>query len=381
VNDETRMNIAIVGPAYPLRGGIANFNEAFANALTNEGHQVELYSFYYQYPNFLFPGKSQYENNEIAPAHLSIANTIGSIQPWSWTKTAKAIAKQEPDVVFIRFWLPFMGPALGSIAKKLRRKGIKVIGITDNVIPHEKRPGDRPLTKYFIKHCDGFITMSNAVLEDISLFTENPQKIMLPHPVYDTFGAACTRAEGLQQLQLDTNKKYLLFFGLVREYKGLDIAIEAMAKVDDPDVTLLIAGEFYDKKEKYTSLIDQHQLQEKIKLFDFYIPTEDVKYYFAVADAVVQPYKSATQSGITQVAYHFEVPMIVSNVGGLPEIVPHGLAGMVVPPIAQEFSDAINLFYEKDLKDRYIEGVKSEKKQYEWEYFVQEAVSFANQVR
>lgn len=251
---------------------------------------------------------------------------------------------------------------LENIAKRLRRKEIKVIGITDNVIPHEKRPGDKPLTKYFLSHCDGFITMSKSVLEDISLFTDNPQKIMLPHPVYDTFGEACTREEGCAKLQLDPSRKYLLFFGLIREYKGLDIAIEALSMVNDQNVHLIIAGEFYDKKEKYISLIEQLGLKGRIHLYDFYIPTEDVKYYFSVADSVIQPYKSATQSGITQVAYHFEVPMIVSDVGGLPEIVPHGLAGIVVPPSTEEFASAIKLFYEKELKTRFIEGVRSEKK-------------------
>lgn len=380
MNDEAREHIIIVGPAYPLRGGIANFNEAFAKALENENYSVKLFSFYYQYPNFLFPGKSQYETNEKAP-ELKIVNSLGSIQPWSWSKTAKLIDKEKPSVVFIRFWLPFMGPALGSLAKKLRRKGIKVIGITDNVIPHEKRPGDGPLTKFFLKHCDGFITMSNSVLEDISKFTDNPQKIMLPHPVYDTFGVACSRKEGVTKLDLDPNKKYLLFFGLIREYKGLDIAIKAMSKVKDQEVILLVAGEFYEKKDKYEDLIAKHQLHDRIQLFDYYIPTEDVKYYFAAADAVVQPYKSATQSGITQVAYHFELPMIVSNVGGLPEIVPHGLAGMVVPPDADSFADAINLFYDKNLKEHYTEGVREEKKKYKWEYFVSEAMYFTKQVQ
>lgn len=380
MNDEGRQHIVIVGPAYPLRGGIANFNEAFANALICEGHTVKLFSFYYQYPNFLFPGKSQYENNEKAPENLQIENTIGSVQPWSWGKTAKLIDKEKPDVVFIRFWLPFMGPALGSIAKKLRRKGIKVIGITDNVIPHEKRPGDKPLTKFFLKQCDGFITMSKSVLEDISMFTENPQKIMLPHPVYDTFGKSCSKEEGISKLNLDPKLNYLLFFGLIREYKGLDLAIEALSKVPNDNIHLIIAGEFYDKKEKYTDLIEKHQLKDRIHLFDYYIPTEDVKYYFSVADAVVQPYKSATQSGITQVAYHFEVPMIVSNVGGLPEIVPHGLAGIVVSPDMDELADGIKMFYDKELKERFIEGVRSEKKQYEWEYFVKEALHFTQQV-
>lgn len=378
MNDKVRKNIAIVGPAYPLRGGIANFNEAFAKALLKEEHLVKLYSFYYQYPNILFPGKSQYDNSESAPEGIRIYSTIGSIQPWSWKKTAKLILKQSPDVVFIRFWLPFMGPALGSIGKHLRKKGVKVIGITDNVIPHESRPGDAMLTKYFIKNCDGFITMSNSVLDDISKFTDNPKKIMLPHPVYDTFGEKGDYKNAIGKLKLNPKYNYVLFFGLIREYKGLDIAIDALSKVENKDIHLIIAGEFYDKKEKYTTQISQLKLEERIHLFDHYIPTEEVKDFFAVADAVVQPYKSATQSGITQVAYHFETPMIVSDVGGLPEIVPNDKAGYVVAPNANAFSKAISDFYELDKKNHFIEGVKTEKAKYEWNYFVNEALEFAS---
>lgn len=373
-------HIVIVGPAYPLRGGIANFNEAFANSLLKNGFSVELFSFYYQYPNFLFPGKSQYDNSEDAPKDLKIQNSIGSVQPWSWSKTAKKIIQSKPKVVFIRFWLPFMGPSLGTIAKKIRRSGIKVIAITDNVIPHEKRPGDRPLTKYFLKQCDGFITMSNSVLDDISKFTLNPNKIMLPHPVYDTFGAHCTREKGLGRLNLPAQGKYLLFFGLIREYKGLDIAIEALSKVKDLTIHLIIAGEFYDKKEKYEELIDNLKVRDRIHLFDHYIPTEDVRFFFSVADAVVQPYRSATQSGITQVAYHFETPMIVSNVGGLPEIVPDKVAGFVVSPNPEDFANAIEKFYKSELKEQFVEGVKKEKAKYEWDYFVENAISFSERV-
>lgn len=377
-----KKKVVLVGPAYPLRGGIANFNEAFACALQKEGHDVSLFSFYYQYPNFLFPGKSQYDNSQTPPQDLKIKNTISSVNPISWKKTAKAIEDLEPDVVIIRFWLPFMGPSLGSIAKKLRKKKIKVVAITDNVIPHESRVGDKQLTSYFIKHCDGFITLSKSVMEDISKFTDNPNKISLPHPLYDTFGKKSTKEIAADFLKLDVKQNYLLFFGLIRPYKGLDIAIEAMAdtQIREKSLKLIIAGEFYEKKEKYLDLISSLKLQDAIILHDHYIPSEEVKYYFALADAVVQPYKTATQSGITQVAYHFDKPMIVSNVGGLPEIVPDGKVGFVVPPDAQAFSDAMLKIYENNHLATFEENITEEKKKFEWSYFVEESLKFIEEI-
>ncbi len=373
-----KKKVVLVGPAYPLRGGIANFNEAFAHALQKEGHDVSLFSFYYQYPNFLFPGKSQYDNSQAPPKDLKIINTISSVNPISWGKTAQSIEDLEPDVVIIRFWLPFMGPSLGSVAKRLRKKKIKVVAITDNVIPHERRVGDKQLTRYFIKQCDGFITLSKSVMEDISKFTDNPNKISLPHPLYDTFGKKSTKEIAADFLKLDVNQNYLLFFGLIRPYKGLDIAIEAMAdcQIREKSLKLIIAGEFYEKKEKYLDLIAALKLEDSIIVHDHYIPTEEVRYYFALSDAVVQPYKTATQSGITQVAYHFDKPMIVSNVGGLPEIVPDGKVGFVVPPDAKAFSQAILKIFENNHLATFEKNITEEKKKFEWSYFVAESLKF-----
>lgn len=371
--------IVIVGPAFPLRGGIANFNEALALSIQKEGHQVSIYSFYFQYPGILFPGKTQYATTEPKPEGLNIHDSISSVNPISWNKTAKQIASELPDIVLIRFWLPFMGPALGTIAKRLRKLGIKVIGITDNVIPHEKRVGDKKLTKYFLKNCDGFITLSESVLQDISQFTDNPNKIKLAHPLYDTFGLKALKSEALQRLVLEVDQKYLLFFGLIREYKGLDIAIAAMAseKVKALGVKLIVAGEFYDKKEKYLEQIEALNLTQNIIILDHYIPTEEVKDFFAVSDAVIQPYKTATQSGITQVAYHFDKPMIVSNVGGLPEIVPNDVVGFVVEPSPEAMSDAIVRIYENENLSRFEQNMPNEKKKFEWSFFVEEMLKFA----
>lgn len=370
--------IVIVGPAFPLRGGIANFNEALSRELSNKGYETTIVSFSMQYPNFLFPGKTQYDTG-IGPEDLSIYSLINSVNPASWKKAANFIIQQQPSFVVIRYWIPFMGPALGTIAKKLRRKGIKVLAITDNVIPHESRIGDWRLTNYFIKNCDGFITMSNSVLDDISKFTNNPNKIMLPHPVYNIFGDPVKREEGIAKLNLDFDTKYILFFGLIRGYKGLDIALKAMANpsIRELGVKLIIAGEFYDKKEKYVQLIEELGVSDQILLHDKYIPQEEVKYYFAAADCVVQPYRTATQSGITQVAYNFNKPMIVTNVGGLPEIVEDGKVGFVTEMNEASIANAVLRFYKEDKKAVFERNVEEAKQKFSWDYFVEELIAFS----
>jgi len=370
--------VVIVGPAFPLRGGIANFNEALALSMKKQGFDVSLTSFSYQYPKILFPGKTQFDVTGTPPKDIEINTLISSVNPMSWKKAAKQILEKQPDYVLIRFWLPFMGPSLGYIAKRLRKKGIKVIGITDNVIPHESRIGDFQFTKYFIKNCDGFVTLSKSVLEDISKFTDNKNKLMLPHPVYDIFGRKASREESIKKLKLDSNTSYILFFGLIRGYKGLDLALEALndARIRGLKLKLIIAGEYYDKKEKYQEIIDMYNLKDAIISHDFYIPTEDVKYYFGAADCVVQPYKTATQSGITQVAYHFDKPMIVTNVGGLPEIVPHEKVGFVAECNAQAIADSIVRFYKEDRREEFENNIPAEREKYEWKYFVKNLDDF-----
>lgn len=369
--------VVIVGPAFPLRGGIANFNEALSREMNKKGYDTSLVSFSMQYPNFLFPGKTQYDKGK-GPDDLKIDSLINSVNPFSWTKAANFILLQKPDFVIIRFWLPFMGPALGTIAKKLRKKGINVIAITDNVIPHEKRIGDRKLTKYFLKNCDGFITMSNSVLDDIATFTDNPNKIMLPHPVYNIFGDAVSREEGINHLKLDKDTRYVLFFGLIRGYKGLDLALKALTNpaIKDLKIKLIIAGEFYDKKEKYEAIIKEHNLKDQILLYDHYIEQDEVKYYFAASDCVVQPYRTATQSGITQVAYNFNKPMIVTNVGGLPEIVEDGKVGYVTEVDETSIANAISKFYTENKREEFEENVKQAKEKFSWNYFIDELSEF-----
>ncbi|MDX5421287.1 MAG: glycosyltransferase [Hymenobacteraceae bacterium] len=377
--------VVIVGPAYPLRGGgMATFNERLAYALQEAGDEVEIITFSLQYPSFLFPGKSQY-SDEPAPEGLHIKVLINSINPVSWWQAGNYIRRQKPDLVIFRYWLPFMGPCLGTIARIIRRnKYSRVLAITDNVVPHEKRPGDVPFTKYFLRACHGFITMSRAVLQDLERFEPGKPNVYLPHPLYDNFGEAETKAEACAALGLDPRYNYLLFFGFIRTYKGLDLLLQAMADPrlqQHPHIKLIVAGEFYEDAAPYHTLIEQLQLQDRLVLHTDFIPNASVRHYFCAADLVVQPYKHATQSGVTQVAYHFDKPMVVTNVGGLAELVPNGEVGYVVEPQPQAIAGAILQFYTYGEAAALSEHVSRYKKRFSWSRFVQAVWELAEKIR
>lgn len=375
------MRIIIVGPAFPLRGGIADFNEALALGLQNENIDTKLFSFYFQYPKILFPGKSQKSDGQPTPG-LSIVHSISSLNPFSWSKTAKLIAKENPDLVIIRYWLPFMAPALGTIAKLLRRKKIKVIAITDNVFPHEKRIGDKILTNYFIKNCDGFVAMSKSVLEDLSSFTATTNKKFLPHPIYDIFGKSVDKTIARTYLGLLPTDKIILFFGFIRSYKGLDLLIEAMGnlQVRKLNVKLIIAGEFYENEIPYLDKINAIEGGKPFILKTNFIGKEDVKYYFGACDLVVQPYKNATQSGITQIAYHFGKPMLVTNVGGLAEIVANGKVGYVVERSSDDIAEAIIDFYQNDREVEFSKNVLIDSRKFSWKNFIDGILELKNEI-
>lgn len=364
------MKIAIIGSAHPLRGGgISTFNERMAEVLQAESHDVTIWSFSLQYPSFLFPGKNQF-TDEPAPKGLHIKTCINSINPLNWLSVGNQIKKEKPDLVLVRYWLPFMGPAFGTILRRIKsNKHSKIICIADNIIPHEKRPGDKQFTAYFIKPVDGFVTMSREVLKDTQSLTKKPA-IFQPHPLYDNFGPALSKEAARRKLNLPPGK-YLLFFGFIRKYKGLDILLEAMAdeRLKQQDIRLIIAGEYYEGKEACEAIIAQQNLADRVFAFTDFIPNEAVRDYFSAADLVVQPYRSATQSGITQIAYHFEKPMVVTNVGGLPEVVPDGKTGFVTGPEPRAIADAIIRFYEEGIPDLEIH-LKEEKKKYSWAEFV-----------
>jgi D-inositol-3-phosphate glycosyltransferase len=373
--------IFIIGPAYPLRGGLATFDELFCKAFNEQGHECEIISYSLQYPNFLFPGSTQFDTSGNEPKYLKIHTLINSVNPLSWIKTARFIKKQKPDFIVFRFWIPFMGPALGSIARMVRKSGVKVLAITDNVIPHETRPGDVAFAKYFIKSCDGFITMSKAVMKDLEKFTHTAYKKYLLHPLYTSFGEKLNKAEARNKLNLPGDKQLVLFFGLIRNYKGLDMLLDAMYELKtNPDITLVIAGEFYEDKQPYLDLIKKYGIGEQVILHGKFIANEDVKLYFSAADLVALPYRTATQSGVTQVSFHFEVPTLVTNVGGLGEIIPDKIAGYVVEPNGKAISEGIKDYFENSRMAVFTEGMKKEKQKYDWKIFVDEVIDLYKKI-
>lgn len=364
--------VIIIGPAHPLRGGgLATFNHRLAKEFIALGHDCTIWSFSLQYPSFLFPGKSQY-TNEPAPKGIPIKTNINSVNPLNWLAMGRQLQKEKADIIVVRYWLPFMGPALGTILRLARKnKHSKIICIADNIIPHEKRPGDKPFTQYFIKACDGFITMSQKVFDDLRKFDKTKPAALVPHPLYDNFGKAIPKEAARAKLNIPDDDKIALFFGFIRKYKGLDLLLKAMPllKKGLPDMKLLIAGEFYEDEKGYLDLIDELGIQNEVILHTQFIKDADVKHYLCAADVVVQPYKNATQSGVTPLAYHFEKPMVVTNVGGLPDMVPHEKAGIVTQPEPQAIANALIRYF--DLGESFfLPHLREEKLKYSWTKFV-----------
>ncbi len=363
------MKIVLLTPAYPLRGGIAASGERLAREFLKEGDAVVLFTYSLQYPGFLFPGKTQY-SEENAPDDLDIRITINSVHPVSWFATARAIVKERPDLIVCRFWLPFMGPALGTILRLVKRSlKAPVVAWVDNIVPHEKRPGDRLLAKYFTGAADGFVAMSRSVAEELKTFTKNKEIKYIPHPVYDSYGEPLERSAALQKLNLPENKRYLLFFGFIRKYKGLDLALEAMAtpQVKALNLILLVAGEFYEDEAGYRRLVERLGISDKVEIRSEFIPADEVRCYFSAADLIVQPYRSATQSGISQLANHFNKPMLATKVGGLPEIVAHGVSGYIVDPDAIAIADAIVDYFKNNRSESFTKEVIEQKKRFSWQ--------------
>lgn len=362
------MKIVVLGTAWPYRGGIALFNERLAREFQKENDEVITYTFTLQYPSFLFPGKTQY-SEEPAPQDMTIVRKVSSVNPFNWIKVGRELKKMAPDLIVIGFWLPFMAPCLGTIARIARKNGkTKVVSVVHNIVPHEHRIGDKMFATYFCNSVDGFVAMSDSVLNDLTLFDSVKPRVFCRHPLYDNFGKQVDREEALSELGLDTNNRYMLFFGLIRDYKGLDIMLKAYAdsRLRKMGVKLIVAGEFYNNAEKYFELEKELGLEGEVIWHREFVPDSKVRYYFGAADIIVQPYKSATQSGVTQIAYHFEKPMIVTNVGGLAEIVPNGKAGYVVEPDEKEIADAIVDFFGNNRQNEFKEGILFEKRKYAW---------------
>jgi glycosyltransferase involved in cell wall biosynthesis len=359
--------IIIIGPAHPFRGGIASFNERLVGEFQKEGYEVVIYTFTLQYPSFLFPGKTQYSNEPPLEA-LLIKRAINSINPFNWWSVGRKIRAEKPDFVIFAYWMSFMAPCFGTIARIVKKdKKIKCISLVHNMLPHEQHFYDPLLTKYFVKPVDAYIAMSQSVYNDIERFDPKKPKTLSPHPLFDNFGEKLPREEALQRLHLDTHYTYFLFFGFIRAYKGLDLLIEAFAdaRLRKFPVKLIVAGEFYENEKPYLDAIEQNNLSNDIILHTDFIPNEAVKDYFCAVDLIVQPYKSATQSGVTQIGYHFEKPMLVTDVGGLAEIIPHRKAGYVVAPDSHSIADVLVDFLEN--KPDFSQGIQKEKQKYGWD--------------
>jgi len=362
------MNITLLGPAYPYRGGLASFIERLAKQFVMDGHNVNIITFTLQYPGFLFPGKSQFLEGP-APSGLKIDRKVNSVSPLNWISVGLKIKKQRPDILIFKYWLPFMAPGFGTIARIAKsNRHTKIICIFDNVIPHEKRPGDKLLTRYFTGSIDGAIAMSGSVLSDIYIFRKDIPAQLNPHPLFDNFGPAVNRDEALSKLKLEKEWSYLLFFGFIRAYKGLDLMIEAFSDIHKikRDVKLIVAGEFYEDDSPYRELVKKYNLEEDVIFFNRFINDDEVSLFFSLADLVVQPYKSATQSGVTQIAYHFEKPMLVTDVGGLSEIVTDGKCGYVVKPEPKAVAEAVIDYFKNNRKKQFTEGIIEEKERFTW---------------
>jgi glycosyltransferase involved in cell wall biosynthesis len=375
-----KRKVIIIGTAYPFRGGgISTYNERLARAYQERGDEVQIYTFSLQYPGFLFPGKTQY-STDLPPADLNIKVAINSVNPLNWIKVGQKIKKLKCDLVIIRYWMPFMAPCLGTIARIIRwNKLSKVVAITDNIIPHEKMPGGTLLSKYFVNSCDGFIAMSRAVLADLQKLDKSRPSLFSPHPLYDNFGEAIPKNEAKKRLGLEESTRYILFFGFIREYKGLDLLIQSFAdkRFRKLNVKLLVAGEFYIDEKPYIESIEKLGLTDSIVLHTNFIANDAIVNYFCASDIVAQPYKEATQSGVTQIAYHFDKPMITTNVGGLSEMVPDGKVGYVVEPDSKQIADALFKYFSEDMESQFVENVKEEKKRFSWDILLKSIDSFA----
>tara|TARA_B100000767_G_C19680105_1_gene499198 strand:+ start:26 stop:1159 length:1134 start_codon:yes stop_codon:yes gene_type:complete len=366
------MKLTILSTAFPYRGGIAVFTERLARAFKQAGDLVKISTFSLQYPNLLFPGKSQYSSSE-SPNDLDIIREVNSINPFNWLRIGLKIRKQKPDALILKYWIPFLGPCLGTISRIVKRNNhTKVIVVIDNLIPHEKRFGDNIMNKYFVNSVDAFFAMSKSVYNDLNHFNSDKMKFLGVHPLYDNFGKAISKSDAKRFLNLDESINYMLFFGIIREYKGLDILLKAFAdeRLQKQNLKLIVAGEFYENEQPYYDLITKYNLSDSIVMHANFIPDNDVVNYFCAADIIVQPYKHATQSGVTQIAYHFEKPMLVTDVGGLAEIVPHNKVGYVTSQEPNDIANAITDFYLNDKENDFIIGIKDEKKKYSWEIMV-----------
>ncbi len=365
------MKIVIISTAYPLRGGIAHYVSLLYHHLSTH-HDVSIITFKRQYPKFLFPGKSQEEAGE-GDSEIPSVRVIDTLNPLTWYKAGNIAARLKPDLIIFKYWMPFFAPAFGVTARVAKRKsGCRVLFICDNVIPHERTPIDKALTSFLFKTGDFFIVQSKSVEKDLLSVVENPKYKFVFHPVYEIFGKSIERLEARKRIGIGENEKVVLFFGYIRKYKGLHVLLDAMAEVVKRiNVKLLIVGEFYDDERSYHQQIAKLNLTDNVMVVSDYVPNDEVAKYFSASDVVVLPYIDATQSGITQIAYNFNKPVITTNVGGLAEVVVDGKTGIVIPPNSSgDLANAIVRYFSENLAEKFADGVADQKKYYSWDNLV-----------
>ncbi|NNF32699.1 MAG: glycosyltransferase family 4 protein [Saprospiraceae bacterium] len=380
---QAKLKICILGTAYPFKGGIAAFNERMARELISQGHEVEIITFTLQYPSYFYPGKSQFSDEE-PPPDLEISQTLNSVNPLSWWKTGRKVASGQYDLIISKFWIPVIGMGLGSSIRMGKKKyKTTAISIIDNIIPHESRPGDGFFRKVFMNSIDGVLTMSQSVAEDTrQLFPETPVSFY-PHPIYDIYGSRINKSDAIEHLKLPSGKKFILFFGYIRDYKGLDWLLQSFSMVKDEieDIDILVAGEYYTDGSKYIDLIKKLDIESRVHMHTDFIPGEKVHQYFSACDLVAQTYKSATQSGISQIAIHFELPMLSTKVGGLAETVEEGTNGILVNPDLESISKGMVKYFQNPSTYYQEVGCKEIKKKYSWSSFIHELLDLYHKIK
>lgn len=373
------MKIAILSVFYPYRGGIAQFSGSLFRAL-EENHEIKAFNFKLQYPSFLFPGETQFVKPEDKADEIPSVRLLNSVQPFSYLQTAKQINDFNPELFISNYWMSFFGPAMGFVAKKVSKNATR-IAVLHNVIPHEKRFYDTAFNRYFLNNHDAFVVLSTAVEKDLLSLKPEAKILKLQHPVYSHFGEKIDRKVAQEQLKLNPSKKTILFFGIIRDYKGLDVLLTAFSKLSE-SYQLVIAGECYGSFEKYDSQIEHSKFQDRCHVFNRYIPDHEVATFFSAADVCILPYKSATQSGITAISHHFCVPLIATNVGGLKETIEDGQNGIIVAePKADLFVSAIENYFKNDFQQTFSENIRIKNKENSWQEFSKKIIEFYLEIK
>lgn len=361
------MRIVLIGPVYPYKGGIAHYTSLLCQALRKK-HEVSMVSYKMQYPKILF----KKEQRDYSNRSFQVEDTqywINTANPVNILAVSHKIKKLCPDAVIIQWWHPYFAPCYWILARLLRK--IPLIVTCHNVFPHERFPLDRFLTRLVLKQADGYVVQSHMDEKDLLTIKPDANYVVTPHPTYNAFKIEdMSREEARQRICIGEDVPMLLFFGFVREYKGLKYLLDALTKVREriPDIMLWVVGDFGDDKHLYMEQIERNDIQNSIRLVEGYVPDREVEQYFAASDLVVLPYVSATQSGIAQIAYGFEKPVIVTDVGGLPDVVRHGETGYVVPPCdAHEIAQAIVRFYLEDSEIDWAGNIKRRASEFSWE--------------